>query len=62
MKRLYRLVRLNNMYKAQIWHWTKLRWVNVSSAYRSNREDAEDDINRLVKTFENKKTAWWGFR
>lgn len=62
MKHLYRIVSLNDMYKAQILHWKKLKWVDVSAAYRMKREYAEDDIERVVKTFNNHKIVWRGFR
>ena len=62
MKHLYRIVSLNDMYKAQIWHWRKFKWIDVSTGYRSGREIAEDDISRLVRTFNNRETVWRGFR
>lgn len=62
MKHLYRIVSLNNMYKAQTWHWRKLKWVDVSTGYRTKREWAEEDIERVVQTFKNRKIVWRGFR
>ena len=62
MKHLYRIVSLNDIYKAQIWHWKKLKWINVSTDYRKERKLAENDIERVVKTFNNHKIVWRGFR
>mgnify|MGYP003298007962 CR=1 FL=1 len=62
MKHLYRIVSLNDKYKAQIWHWKKLKWINLSTDYRKERKLAEDDIERVVKTLETHKTVWKGFR
>ena len=53
---------LNDKYKAQIWHWKKLKWINLSMDYRKERKLAEDDIERAVKTFETRKIVWRGFR
>lgn len=62
MKHLYRIMSLNDKYKAQIWHWKKLKWINLSMDYRKERKLAEDDIERAVKTFETRKIVWRGFR
>lgn len=62
MKHLYRIVSLNDMHKAQIWHWRKLKWVDVSTGYRTKREWAEEDIERVVQTFKSRKIVWRGFR
>lgn len=62
MKHLYRIVSLNDKYKAQVWHWKKLKWMNLSADYRKERKLAEDDIERVVKIFKTQKTAWRGFR
>ena len=62
MKHLYRIVSLNDKYKAQILHWWKLKWVDVSIDYRMKREWAEGDIERVVKTFKTRKIIWRGFR
>lgn len=62
MKHLYRIVSLNDMYKAQIWRWRKFKWVDVSGGYRMKRERAEGDIERVVKIFKTRKTIWRGFR
>lgn len=62
MKHLYRIVGLKDKYKAQVWHWKKLKWMNLSADYRNERKLAEDDIERFVKTFESHKIVWKGFR
>ena len=62
MKHLYRIVGLNDKYKAQVWHWKKLKWINLSTSYRKERKLAEDDIERFVKIFETNKIVWRGFR
>lgn len=61
MKHLYRIVSLKDKYKAQIWHWKKLKWISLTD-YRKERKLAEDDIERFVKMYETHKIVWKGFR